>query len=220
MELEDRWRMIRKLLEMHGRGFAGELGIRVTNNPARLFGLLVLSILSQQSDPRKAASAARALFDRGWTTPQELVVTDEGERAEILRSGGYPADAQEAARALGDSAGMLVERYEGDLREMRSEAEGDRERLRGLLSDLPGMSDAGTGVFLRDVQAVWQEIAPFADPRALAAAKRLDLATSAEELLELVRAGGAEKLAWVVGSLALVDLEQEYDEVRRRMRRE
>ncbi len=220
MELEDRWRMIRELLDMHGRGFAGELGIRVTNNPARLFDLLVLSILVQHSDPRKSARAARSLFDRGWTTPQELVASEEGERADALRSGGYPGDAQEATRALGDSAVTLVERYEGDLREMRSEADGDRGRLRGLLSDLPGMGDAGTEVFLRDVQAIWQEIAPFADPRALAAAKRLDLASSAEELLELVRAGGAEKLAWLVGSLALVDLEQEYDEVRRRMRRE
>lgn len=218
MEVEERWRMIRELLDMYGRGFAGELGIRVTNNPARLFALLCLAILSQPGvDPRKAADAARALFEQGWTTPQEFAASSGQERVEVLEQAGYPGDAEEAARALSDSADVLVERYEGDLREVRSEADGDRERLRDLLSRLPGMTDTGVDVFLRDVQAIWQEIAPFADPRALAAAKRLELASSAEELLELVRAGGAEKLAWLVGALVLVDLEQEYDEVQRRM---
>ncbi len=219
MDVEDRWRMIRELLDMHGRGFAGEHGIRVTNNPARLFGLLVLSILSQSAlDPRKAASAARAIFDRGWATAQQLATSDEGERAQVLKRADYPADSEEAAGALGRCAETLVERYEGDLREIRRKADGDREQLRHLLSQLPAVTDAGVDVFLRDVQAIWQEFAPFADPRALAAAKRLELASSAEELLDLVRAGGAEKLAWLAGSLVLVDLGQEYDEVRRRMR--
>lgn len=218
MDVEDRWKMIRELLDMHGRGFAGELGIRVTNNPARLFGLLVLSILAQPDiDPRKAAAAAQALFERGWTTAHELVRTEEAERAEVLETADYPGDSEEAARALGDSAEVLAERYEGDLRQLRSEVDGDRERLRDRLSQLPGMTDTGIDVFLRDAQAIWQDIAPFADPRALAAAKQLELASSADELLELVRAGGAEKLAWLVGALVLVDLEQEYDEVQRRM---
>ncbi|MFN2556629.1 MAG: hypothetical protein ABR592_07110, partial [Nitriliruptorales bacterium] len=219
MDVEDRWRMVRELLDMHGRGFAGEMGIRVTNNPARLFGLLVLSILSvPEIDARKAASSARALLDRGWTTAQEIAVSDEEERAQTLKSDDYPGDAEDVARLIGDCAEVLAERYEGDLRMVRNEAEGDREWLRDLLLGLPGMSDAGVDVFLRDVQAIWQEIAPFADARALAAAKRLELASSAEELLELVRAGGPEKLAWLVGSLVLVDLEQKYDEVQRRMR--
>ncbi|MDP8931868.1 MAG: hypothetical protein M3O70_25680 [Actinomycetota bacterium] len=218
MELEDRWRMIRELLDMHGRGFAGELGIRVTNNPARLFGLVCLGTLSQPGiDPRKAAGAARALFDHGWTTSQEFAASSEEERAEVLAEANYPGDVPKVARALGDSAEMVVQRYDGDLREVRSKADGDPERLRELLSQMPGMSSAALDVFLRDVQAIWQEIAPFADPRALAAAKNLELADSADELLELVRAGGAEKLAWLVGALVLVDLEQEYDEVQRRM---
>ncbi|MDP8928255.1 MAG: hypothetical protein M3O70_06685, partial [Actinomycetota bacterium] len=193
MELEDRWRMIRELLDMHGRGFAGELGIRVTNNPARLFGLLCLAILAQPgADPRKAASAARALFDHGWTTPQEFAASSEEERAEVLEGAGYPGDVPKGARALGGSAEMVVERYQGDLREVRSKADGDRERLRELLSELAGMTNHAVDVFLRDVQAIWQELAPFADSRALAAAKKLELASSADELLELVRGGGAE----------------------------
>ncbi len=210
--------MIRELLDMHGRGFARELGIRVTNNPARLFGLVCLGILSQPGvDPRKAASAARALFEHEWNTPQQLAASSERQLVEVLEEAGYPGNAGEVARALSESADMVLEDYEGDLRGLRSMVDGDRERLRELLLRLPGMSDAGVDVFLRDVQAIWQELAPFADPEALGAARRLELAGSAEELLELVRAGGAEKLAWLVGALRLVDLGDEYDEVRRRM---
>lgn len=210
--------MIRELLDMHGRGFAGELGIRVTNNPARLFGLVCLGILSQPGvDPRKAASVARGLFEREWSTPQEFAASPEGQLTEVLEGASYPGDAEEVAGALRDSGEKVVEDYEGDLRGLRRMADGDRERLRELLSQLPGMTDPGVDVFLRDVQAIWQELAPFADPGALGAARRLELAGSAKELLELVRAGGAEKLAWLVGALTLVDLGDEYDEVQRRM---
>ncbi len=61
--------MVRQLVGDFGRGFAEECGFRVTNNSARLFQLLVLSVLLDRSDDyRLAVRAAQALHDQGWDT--------------------------------------------------------------------------------------------------------------------------------------------------------
>jgi len=47
----------------------------------------------------------------------------------------------------------------------------------------------------------------------LAAARRLGLGRSADDLAGLAGSGRSERLAWLVGALARVDLEQRYPEV-------
>jgi hypothetical protein len=68
-------------------------------------------------------------------------------------------------------------------------------------------------LFLREAQALWREVAPVADRRALAAARRLGLGGSAADLADLAGGGESERLAWLVGALARVDLEQRYAEL-------
>jgi hypothetical protein len=62
------------LLGRHGRTFSQELGIPVERNtPSPLFRLLCASLLfSTRISAQIAVEAAKALADRGWTTPQKM----------------------------------------------------------------------------------------------------------------------------------------------------
>lgn len=74
-------------------------------------------------------------------------------------------------------------------------------------------------LFLQEVQVLWPEVAPFADRRALAAARKLDIGRSVADLSALAGSRESEKLAWLAGGLARVDLENRYDEIRAAARR-
>lgn len=91
----------------------------------------------------------------------------------------------------------------------------DPARERDLLTRLPGVNGPVVDLFLREVQALWREVAPVADRRALTAARRLGLGRSAGDLAGLAGSGESERLAWLVGALARVDLEQRYAELGR-----
>jgi hypothetical protein len=58
-----------------------------------------------------------------------------------------------------------------------------------LLTEFPGIGPTGADIFLREVQAVWNDIAPFADSKALDGAKQLHLPSSAAGLAALTTAG-------------------------------
>jgi len=106
-----------------------------------------------------------------------------------------------------------VQRYGGDLRRLRGQARRDQAAQRRLLCGLPGVTDAAVDLFFRDVQVIWPEAGPFADRRSLRAAARLGLGGSVAEL-DALTAGRSEKLAWLAGALARIDLEGRYDEIR------
>jgi hypothetical protein len=212
--IEDKKRVVRRLVG-GGRGFAEEYGFRVTNNPANLFQVLYLSILLRRpGDFRRAVAAAQALRDRGWESPARMARSLHEARAGVLRDSGGRADADELATKLGDLALTLVERYRGDLRRLRVTARYDPARERTELKRLPGVDDEVVDLFLREVQALWRETAPVADRRALAAARKLGLGRSAADLAALVGSAESEKLAWLVGALARIDLENRYDDFR------
>ena len=78
------------------------------------------------------------------------------------------------------------------------------------------MGDVGADTFFREVQVAWDEVAPFADRRALDAARRLDLGADARALAR--RVDGAD-FARLVAALVRVELDDAYDEVREQARR-
>jgi hypothetical protein len=82
---------------------------------------------------------------------------------------------------------LLTERWGGDLRRLRKEADGDVSALRRLLQEVPGIGPAGADIFLREVQRVWPEVAPYLDAKALSGAERLGLPKDPEKLLELAQ---------------------------------
>ncbi len=177
--IEDRKRLARRLAGS-GRGFAEQYGFRVTNNPSSLFQLLCLAVLlARRGDYRRALDSAHALPDAGWDSAARLSRSLHVDRVRVLRDSGQRGDVDALADLLGDLARCVVERYRGDLRRLRSTAGHDPTRERALLTELPGVDGQSVDLFLREVQALWAEVAPVADRRALAAARRLGLGRSA-----------------------------------------
>lgn len=111
---------------------------------------------------------------------------------------------------LGESADLILERWRGDLRELRGEAERDPGRERRLLKEFKGIGDVGVDIFFREVQGVWQELAPFVDRRALEMAERLGLTADADALARLVPDA---ELPTLVAALVRARLAKSQDEV-------
>jgi hypothetical protein len=211
--VEDKKRLVRRLAG-DNRGFAERYGFPVTNNPSHLFQVLYLSVLlARRGDFRKAIDGALALRDNGWDSAARLARSLHADRVRVLRGAGQRGDVDALAATLGDLARAVVDRYRGDLRRLRTAAQQDPARERQLLTDLPGVDGQVIELFLREAQAVWREVAPVADRRALAAARRLGLGRSADDLAGLAGSGESERLAWLVGALARVDLEKRYAEL-------
>ncbi|MFU8876113.1 hypothetical protein [Micromonospora sp. SL4-19] len=211
--IEDKKRLVRRLAG-DGRGFAERYGFRVVNNPSHLFQLLYLSVLlARRGDFRKAVDTAVALRENGWDSAARMARSLHADRVRVLREAGQRGDVDTLADTLGDLARTVVERYRGDLRRLRTEAHQDPAPERRMLAALPGVDDEVVELFLREAQAVWREVAPVADRRALAAARRLGLGRSADDLAGLAGSGESERLAWLVGALARVDLERRYAEL-------
>jgi hypothetical protein len=214
-EIEEKRLLVRAVRSRMGRGFAEACGFRVIGNPASLFQILYLSVLlASDRDYQRAVRVARVLRDRGWESAAGMASSLHDERAGLIRTAGRRRDADQIAATLGDLAQKIVDRYRGDLRRLRTEAKRDSGRERELLKKLPGVNDRAVDNFFQEVQVLWQEVAPFVDRRALAAARKLDLGRSVADLTELAKARESEKLAWLAGALVRVDVENRYDEIR------
>ncbi|MFJ2882727.1 endonuclease [Streptomyces sp. NPDC086796] len=174
------------LLARHGTTYAAEAGIRLRNTPQPLYQLLVLSdLLSARIRASVAVSAARALFDHGMRSPRRMAAASWQQRVDALGEGGYRRYDERTATQLGDGARLLLDEYGGDLRRLRAAADGDLDALRAGLRRAPGIGPAGADIFVREVQAVWPETAPYVDGKALQGAERLGLPTSPAKLAEL-----------------------------------
>lgn len=179
------------LLSRYGTTYAAEAGIRLRNTPQPLYQLLVLSdLLSARIRASVAVAAARALFRHGLRTPDRMIASTWQERVDALGEGGYRRYDERTATQLGDGAQLLLVEYGGDLRRLRGEADGDLDVLRAGLRRTPGMGPAGADIFVREVQAVWPETAPFLDGKALQGAERLGLPASPAKLARLAEQAG------------------------------
>ncbi|MFF7313918.1 endonuclease [Streptomyces sp. NPDC008137] len=208
-------RVVRELLGTHGRTYAEEAGIRLKNTPQPLYRLLVLShLLSARIRGSIALATARALHEAGLRDPRRMAAADWQERVDALGRGGYRRYDERTATQLGDAAELLTERWGGDLRRLRREADGNVSELRCLLQEFPGMGPAGSHIFLREAQGVWPEAAPYLDGKALQGAERLNLPEDPERLAELA---GKTDPAVLAAALvrAAVDKEIAEDTLRR-----
>jgi hypothetical protein len=204
----------RALLDRHGRTFADELGIDVVKGtPSALFRLLcAATLMSARIGSPIAVEAARNLAKRGWRTPRKLAESTWEQRVKALNEAGYARYQERTATMLGDLTELLLARYGGDLRKLREEAEHDPKAERRLLKQFKGLGDVGVDIFFREVQVAWDELMPFADRRALDAAGRLKLPKDPSKLAKLVGTGDYPRL---VAALVRVELEDDYDAVRR-----
>ncbi|MFJ8752473.1 endonuclease [Streptomyces sp. NPDC102441] len=181
-------RTLDALLERHGTTFAAEAGIRLRDTPQPLYQLLVLShLLSARIRAQVAVAAAQALFSHRLRTPRRMADATWQERVDALGEGGYRRYDERTATQLGDGALLLLDSYGGDLRRLRREADGDTDALRAGLRRFPGIGPAGADIFLREVQTVWPETAPYLDTKALQGAEQLGLPTTPGKLIRLAK---------------------------------
>ncbi|AIJ11908.1 MULTISPECIES: endonuclease [Streptomyces] len=182
----DQRRTVRELVDAHGQTYAEEAGIRLKDTPQPLYRLLVLAhLLSARISASIAVAAARALSEAGLRDPRRMAGATWQQRVDALGRGGYRRYDERTATQLGEAAELLTERWGGDLRRLRDEADGDVSELRRLLQEFPGMGPTGADIFLREAQLVWPETGPLLDRKALRGAERLDLPGDRDRLLAL-----------------------------------
>ncbi|WP_149182860.1 endonuclease [Streptomyces sp. TRM49041] len=195
---------VRDLLAEHGGTYADDAGIRLKDTPQPLYQLLVLAhLLSARIRADVAVAAARALFDAGMRDPRHMKDATWQQRVDALGEGGYRRYDERTSTQLGRAAELLLDAYGGDLRRMHKEAGDDPGRLRQLLQEVPGIGPAGADIFLREVQGVWRECAPYLDDKTLQGARRLGLPADGEKLAGLVKREELPSLAAALVRAAL-----------------
>lgn len=211
-------RTIDALLERHGRTYADELGIEVNDNtPSPLFRLLCASMLySARISSEIATKAAAGLADAGWTTAEHLADSSWDERVDVLNEAGYTRYQERTATMLGDTAELVRDRWRGDLRRLRDEADRDPARERQLLGEIKGLGGVGIDILFRELQVAWSELYPFLDERTADAAQRLDLPTDAERLAN--EAGSKDRYVRIVAALTRTELADDFDAIRKAAR--
>jgi endonuclease III len=198
--------LVTALLERAGQTYADEAGIRLRDQPAPLYQLLVLAtLLSARISAGVAVSAARELFAAGFTTPDKMRRANWQQRVDALGRGHYRRYDERTATMLGNGAELILDRYRGDLRRLAKESKHDRDRAAELLQEVPGIGPVGADIFLREAQAVWQWLRPFADRRVAEGARRLGLPTDPADLARLV---DGDNLARLAAGLVRVSLDQ------------
>ena len=206
--------VVRALLERSGRTYAEQLRINVeSNRPSELFRLLCASLLfGARISADIAVAATTALRKQGWTTAAKMADATWAQRAKTLNEAGYARYDERTSGMLGDTAALMLDRYRGDLRRLREDAERDPKRGRVLLKQFKGIGDVGVDIFFREVQVAWEELVPFADRRALKSAERLGLPADTKGLAKLV---DRHDFARLIAALVRTELAGDHDAVRR-----
>jgi endonuclease III len=188
--------VVGELLEEHGMTYAAGAGIALADKPAPLYQLLVLTMLSSTRIAADiAVEAARALFAKGWRTPERMLASTWQQRVNALGSAGYRRYDESTATALERLSRQVRDDYHGDLRRLRPASHDDVPALEKAVTSFQRIGPTGAGVFCREVQAVWPEVAPYFDKRALAKALELGLPTDPAELASLAPEGRLADLA-------------------------
>src|ERR1700757_3339992 len=183
--------IVSELLVRHGRLYAEDARIKLSDRPGPLYQLLVLATLLSAPIPAETAvAAARELFAAGYRTPAAMTAASWQDRVDALGRGHYRRYDERTATMLGDAAAKLAGEWHGDLRRLREQAEGDAGRIGGLLTGFPGIGPVGASIFLREVQEAWPSVSPYADARVVAGAERVGLPADRDELAGVLAYSG------------------------------
>ena len=175
------------VLERHGRTYAHQAGLQLADTPAALYQLLVLSVLL----------SARISADIAVALPVSCSTPVAGRPMRCPPRPGRTASTPWGADTTGattnerqrcwEKARLLSwNRWDGDLRRLAAEADGDVPALRSMLEEFPGIGPVGADIYCREAQAVWPWLRPYADDRALDGAERVGLPRDAAKLARLV----------------------------------
>jgi hypothetical protein len=185
-----------ELLRRYGTTYADEAGIRLRDQPSPLYQLLVLTtLLSVRIKADLAVAAARELFRAGWRTPEKMARSTWQERVDALGRAHYVRYDESTSTSLGEGAERVLDVYRGDLRRMRADADGDVSALRRSLTGFRRIGPTGADIFCREAQAIWPELRPYFDQRALRVAGELKLPTGPDRLAARVADEDVARLA-------------------------
>jgi hypothetical protein len=206
--------LVKTLLERHGRTFAQEIGIHLeagaTASP--LFQLHCAAVLmSARIDAGAAVDAAKGLIDAGWITAEKMAESTWQQRVDVLNTHSYARYDEKTSQFLGENAQLLLENYNGDLRNLRQSCEGDPGKYRRELKEFQGMGDVGVDIFFREIQLAWDELYPFCDEKARRSAARLGLPKNPDTLKNMVDRQDFPRL---VAALVRADLAGDHQEIR------
>ncbi|GAA3364153.1 MULTISPECIES: endonuclease [Saccharopolyspora] len=177
----------RALVREAGTTYAEQAGIALADKPSPLYRLLVLSVLlSTRIKAEIAVAAARELGE--FPTAERMRDSTWQQRVDALGRGHYVRYDESTATALGRGAELVLDRYRGDLRRLRAAADGDPAEVQRLLREVPSLGPVGAHIFCREAQAVWPELRPHFDAKALSGAEKAGLPADAHRLGELVPA--------------------------------
>jgi hypothetical protein len=194
--------MVRALLDQAGTTYAEQAGIKIADKPAPLYRLLVLSVLlSTRIKADIAVAACRELSEFG--TPQKMRDATWQQRVDALGRGHYVRYDESTATALGQGARMLLNDYHGDVRRFRDQD--DPLQTSRNLQAVPKLGPVGADIFCREAQAVWPELRPYFDKKALSGAGKLGLPEAPQQLAGYVEGGETARLA---AALVRVTLEK------------
>ena len=197
------------LLEAGGTTYAEEAGVALKDEPAPLYRLLVLAVLlSSRVQAKLGTRACRELVDSGFGSPSTMRDAPRQDVFDALSRARFLSKDQ-TTDALQQGADLVTERWHGDLRRMRAEADGDTATLTGLLTEVPRLGPVGADIFVREVQLVWPEFRPHLDGKATDGAKAVGLPTDAAQLAELV---DGDDLARFSAALVRADLDDDVAE--------
>jgi endonuclease III len=202
----DQKRLVTALLERFGQTYAEQAQITLADKPAPLYQLLVLTtMLSHRISADLAVEGAKAVFASGYRTPEHLRDASWQDRVDALGRGHFRRYDESTATTLGEVAVTVLERWDGDLRRLRDAAGADPGRIHELLMQFKGIGPTGADIFLREVQGVWPQVAPYVDAKVTQGSRLLGLPTNAASLADL--AGSPARMARLASALVRVSLD-------------
>jgi len=200
---------IRKIIDTYGQTFYEEIGIKLTDSPSALFQWFYASnLFSARISSEIAVKAAQNFIAAGYTSSNKMAESTWDQRVKILNDANYTRYQERTSTFFGDLAGKLNERYQGDLRKLRDEANRDPENIRKALGQFKGEGNVGIDIFFREVQLIWNELYPFADQKAIKAAGKLNLSQDPETLAKNL---SKKNFVRLIAALVRIDLNHDYD---------
>jgi endonuclease III len=197
--------IVTELLGRYGRRYSEDAGIRLADRPGPLYQLLVLAtLLSARISADIAVAAARELFKAGYRGPRAMAEAAWQDRVDALGRGHYRRYDERTATMLGDAAALLTDKWHGDLRRLRDEADGDPRGITKLLTEFPGLGPTGASIFLREAQDVWPSVGPYVDSAMIKGARLVGLPASHDQLAALL--SGRDEPGRLAAALTRVSL--------------
>ncbi|MEY9861071.1 hypothetical protein ABH935_006711 [Catenulispora sp. GAS73] len=151
---------------------------------------VLLQLLTTAGRPMRARELAQALGREPTTSQLESI--RQSLRGCVERGQALLVEPGMWAIAAPLLAGGRVG---GDLRRLRSQADGDPARIRELLQEFPHIGPVGADIFCREVQGIWPEVRPAFDRRALKGAEMNRLPKEVTRLEALVAPKDLPRLA-------------------------